>query len=416
LESHRSPLTYVILIIVSIASLGGVIWTSHTISSRDSGGEQFWIEWIGVRAKVVDGVSPYSTLVSARIRSQIGERFSWAPNPEPAYTSPLYSATITLPFTFIANEDFAHSLWLVIQSFVLLGTLLAGIRLVDWKPRWWVFSIFILLILLCPRNVVSWYEGSMTIWVSGLVAAVLIALRGKRYELAGALLALTMIRPQVVILWVALVLLWAGSHRKWGLIIWFLGTLLIMIGIATILVPEWPMEYLRIMWNYGDYYTAGTPGYAFQHWWPGLGRQMGWVLSGILVLILFIEWRVVLRRDFRWFLWTSYLTITVSQWIGIPTSIDAHLLLNIPLIFVYAMFEERWQRSGKWVGLAGVGIIFAWELWLIYTSFRYSEPTIRLGLMFPVPLLLLIGLYWVRWWSIRPKRLLSDELRTGEMA
>jgi hypothetical protein len=38
----------------------------------------------------------------------------------------------------------------------------------------------------------------------------------------------------------------------------------------------------------------------------------------------------------------------------------------------------------------------------------------QLNLIFPLPLVLLIGLYWVRWWAVKPRRLLIEELRLSE--
>jgi hypothetical protein len=138
------------------------------------------------------------------------------------------------------------------------------------------------------------------------------------------------------------------------------------------------------------------------------------VLSAFLGIILFVEWWMARRSNFRWFLWTACLTLAISPWIGIPATPDVHLLLSLPLIIVVAMFEERWRKSGKLVVLAFVGLVFVWEWFLVFSTQGDLKANMRLGLMFPVPLLLLVGLYWVRWWTIRPKRLLVDELRDSE--
>jgi hypothetical protein len=38
------------------------------------------------------------------------------------------------------------------------------------------------------------------------------------------------------------------------------------------------------------------------------------------------------------------------------------------------------------------------------------------ALLFPLPLFLIITMYWVRWWAIRPQRLYVEALREGEAA
>ena len=412
---QRSPIIVLIIVLLSIAVFSGGIWTSYKIAAQDAGGGRFWIEWIAVRARVVDGISPYSPTVASRIRNQVTDLFNWAPGPEPAFTSPVIAALVTLPFTLIPDADLAHTSWLVIQFVVIILTILAGMRLSNWKPAWWFLIIILPLILLSLRTSAGWYEGSINIWVTGLVAAVMLAIQGKRYELAGVLLAFTMIQPQVVILWVLFVLIWAGGQRKWSLIFWFASFLLLLGGLAAFMVPDWPLQYLRIIWNLSEYIPPGTPGDAFQEWWPGLGRQLGLALTVILGLILLVEWWLARRSNYRWFLWTACLTLAISPWIGIPITPDAHLLLNVPMIIVIAMIEERWRRNGKWVILISAGLVFAWEWILVFTSLQGAEPGMRMGLIFPAPLLLLLGLFWVRWWTIRPKRLLIDELRESEI-
>ncbi len=414
MNPQRSTAAFLPLVIVCIATLGGIIWASYQIASREGAGGKFWIEWIAIRAKVVDGISPYSITVTNRIQKQVGPLFNWTPSEKPIYNTPLVSAIVTLPFSLISNATIAHTAWHAVQFIVILLTVLAGVRLSRWKPTWWFFTFMVLFFLLSVRTTVSWYEGSMTIWVAGLIAAVLRTIQNRRYELAGILLALTMIQPQVVILFVVFVLIWISSQRRWVLLFWFFSTLLILIGLSVLLVSDWPIQYLRILWNYAKYFATGTPGIAFQTWWPGMGRQLGWALSAFLGMILLIEWWLARRSNFRWFLWTACLTLVITQWIGIPATPDVHILLSLPVVIVVAIYEERWRERGKLVVLAFVGLVFVWE-WILVLSARGDiVSNMRLGLMFPLPLFLLIGLYWVRWWAIHPKRLLVDELRDSE--
>jgi len=414
LNPRRSTVVLVLLVIVCIATLVGTIWASYQIASPEGAGGRFWVEWIAIRAKVVDGISPYSITATNRIQNQVGSLFNWIPADKPIYNAPLISAIVTLPFSLLSNATIAHTAWLTVQFVVILLTILAGIRLSGWKPTWWFFSFLVLLILLSVRTMVSWYEGSMTIWVAGLSAGVLLAIQSKRYELAGILLALTMIQPQVVILFVFFVLIWAGSQRRWALIFWFFSTLLFLIVLSVFFVSDWPIQYLRILWNYAKYFAPGTPGIAFRTWWPGMGRQLGWALSAFLGTLLLIEWWLARRSNFHWFLWTACLTLAITPWIGIPVTPDVHILLSLPVIVVVAMYEERWRERGKLVLLAFLGLMFVWEWLLVFSARGDMGSNVRLGLMFPLPLLLLIGLYWVRWWAIRPKRLLVDELRDSE--
>ena len=180
MESRRSGLYISLLVILGVITLGGSLWMSHQISAKDTGGGRFWIEWIGVRARLVDGYSPYNPIVTTEIHDQVSTLFNWAPGPKPSYNSPLFSAIISLPFALIPDAGWAHTAWFAAQFWVMLLTVLAGTRLVGWKPTWWLFMLISFFILLSLRNSMSWYEGSMMIWVSGLMVWTLHALKGKR--------------------------------------------------------------------------------------------------------------------------------------------------------------------------------------------------------------------------------------------
>jgi Flp pilus assembly protein protease CpaA len=83
-------------------------------------------------------------------------------------------------------------------------------------------------------------------------------------------------------------------------------------------------------------------------------------------------------------------------------------VLVIPLALVFAIVHDRWRRIGNW--LTFLLMLFAFGTpWAI----NYFLPD-RLGAMSQeiiflfLPLFTLIGLYWIRWWAIRPPRILSD--------
>jgi hypothetical protein len=55
-------------------------------------------------------------------------------------------------------------------------------------------------------------------------------------------------------------------------------------------------------------------------------------------------------------------------------------------------------------------------LWLLFANtLTYEGQPIQNPVMFfPLPLFLLIGLYWVRWWAIKPPKLLLEDLQEFE--
>ena len=152
----------------------------------------------------------------------------------------------------------------------------------------------------------------------------------------------------------------------------------------------------------------------FRSLWPGLGKQLGWLITGMSIILLLVEWWLAMKKEFRWFLWTACLTIILSQWIGIPTIPGNYFIMIMPLILVFAMLAERWPNGGQWVAVLITVVLFIWEWALYYIDLTSNTPTMQLNLIIPLPLILLLGLYWVRWWAIKPKRFLIEELRLSE--
>jgi hypothetical protein len=106
------------------------------------------------------------------------------------------------------------------------------------------------------------------------------------------------------------------------------------------------------------------------------------------------------------------LTLAVTPLLGIPVIPQDYVLLFFPLILFLSILAERWPRLGRW-GVAGfmLSVVFV-GFWLITASLFVTGASTAvagvLALVFPV--FLMLGLYWMRWWAVRPPRTWSDSL------
>ena len=136
-------------------------------------------------------------------------------------------------------------------------------------------------------------------------------------EIAGVLLAFTTIQGQSLIVFYIFLLYWVIRNRRWNVTIWFLITIILLSASSLLFIPSWILEYLRLMIQHPAYAPYSTPGRALAElWFPLFGIRIGWILSGILGLILLMEWRNAESHSFRVFLWLVSLSILCSQWIG----------------------------------------------------------------------------------------------------
>jgi 4-amino-4-deoxy-L-arabinose transferase-like glycosyltransferase len=83
-------------------------------------------------------------------------------------------------------------------------------------------------------------------------------------------------------------------------------------------------------------------------------------------------------------------------------------VLIIPLALVFAIVHDRWRRLGNVLTILLMLLIFIlpWTLYLFAVN-RFGTIAHEIIFLF-LPLSTLIGLYWIRWWAIRPPRILSD--------
>ena len=413
MNQSRSLLTSIGLIVV-LGVIVGLVWGNHQFAEKNVYGEGFFIQWTAINSMVSNGDSPFSSPVTELLREVVGSQDGFAEGAPARYLSPLYSGIIVLPFALIGNYLLAFALWRTAQLIAFFVILLIGLKITGWRPAWYIFLLFSFINLISYHILAAWLDGGLFIWAALFLALAFLAIRNHWNEVGGVFLALAAVQPQMTILVVVFTLIWAGSKRRRTLILWFVMTLVLLSILGSFLVSDWIVQYLRLVFNFSENFPPGTPRALFSQLWPGLGNQLGWLMSAVLGVILILEIWLALRKDFRHFLWTACLVMVISQWIGIPSVPGNYSALILPLILISAMLAERWNRGGQWAAVLLSLIVFTWEWALFYIDITGSHPGTQLNLLLPLPLVLLVGLYWVRWWAIKPKGMLLEELRLAE--
>lgn len=400
-----------LVVLLVVAALVGLTVINFRYASQNPGGNDFLVHWVGTRMFLTEGVSPYSDEAALEIQTMVYGRAARPGEHELRVAYPLYSVVVFLPFALIQDFTWARAAWMTVLELGLVLLSYFSMRLIRWRPGALMLGAFFLFS-------VTWYHalrplilGNAVILVALGVVATLLAMRNNLDELAGVLLALTTIKPQVVVLAVVLIVLWSLVQRRWKVVFWFFGTLLFLVGLSFLLLPDWLRQNVAEILRYPGYNPPGTPGAALASFWPAIGKRLGYALTGVLALFLLVEWAIARRLSFRMFLWTFCLTLTISQWIGVQTDPGNFIVLMPVLTLVFAGIQGRWKRLGTvWVILAmlfvGGGL---WALFLATLENSY-QPIQSPLMFFPLPLFLFVMLYWVRWWAMRPPAAWVDEI------
>jgi hypothetical protein len=366
------------------------VFTSHYPGAND-----FFSRWKGAEVFWREGLDPYSEETTLAIQEGIYGRPA-LPDEDPGpFAYPLYTVFLVAPLLPLSYA-WAEAIWLVILQFSLISGVLLSLVLVDWRlPRW--------LVVLTALWSVAFYHSARTLFLgqfAGLVffwtVGVFLTLKTRRDIVAGILLALTTIKPQMSFLLIPALLIWGVGQRRWRFLGSFVGTMAILLGASFLLLPGWLGEFVAQVLRYPSYTDIGSPVWILtHHYLPFLGTPGEVVISALLLLYLVIECRHLLRvqADSERFLWLMGLILLVTNLVVLRTATTNYVVLYIPLFFVLKIAADRLPKAQLWLALFYLfSLVGLWALFLATVQGDYESPIMYL----PLPLLLLFGLLWAK--------------------
>ncbi len=400
-----------LLVVVILLSVGALVLLTRVnlaVDQQLNPGNDFVSHWVSLREFLQKGTNPYGDTAAQLAQKQAYGRLA-RPGEDPLrITSPLYSVVVYLPFVMIPQYAMAQAIWMTILELALVGLALLSVRLAGWRPGLVGMAVFGFFSLLWFHSVWPLLNANIMILLALAFTGALAAIKSGLDEVAGMLLAFTTIRLPVFALALIFIVIWSATHRRSRIITWLFGVWFLLVAFALLLMPNWLLELARQLLNPVNLQTVSTLPATLAYWLPAMGSRLGWALTGLVVVVLAVEWFVAARAEFRGFYWTVCLTLVLSQWVSLPTGPQNFIVLLPMLALVFAMLEERWPRGGRAItGLSMLGLFAG--LWaLYYNGLGTGQPQPNLALFLPLPAYLLVTLYWVRWWAVRPPTVWFD--------
>ena len=396
----------IVLSLISIIVASLLIWINFRFASENPGGNDFLVHWVGTRAILLEGRSPYSDETALQIQTLAYGRQAIEGEHELRVAYPLYSTVLFFPFALIQNFNFARSIWMTFNEGLLILSVVICLRLLGWKIG------FISLLALIIFNL-SWYHGirplingNAVIVISFLIIALLLCIKHKADELAGVLLAFATIKPQLLVLPICFITIWALHQQRMKIIGWFFITLMFLSISSALLLPDWIFQNLREVLRFAEYNPPGTPASVLGGIFPSYGRRLGYGLSVISAVILIFEWWLARKADFNRFLWTSLFTLAVGQWVGFMTDPGNYIILLPGILMAFSIIDRKWKMKGRIINIFIAIFIFisTWIIFLLTIQQSY-QPIQSPVLIFIMPGISIILLYWIRWWVKKPNQL-----------
>ena len=409
MENWRDILRIFIVLILVVGAIAGLVYANTNFLSSVHAPDEFMVLWEGTHAFAKEGNNPYLRKVSNTVDRELRQDIA-DPDIRQRYTSfqyPLYSTLFVIPFALMDYET-ARIAWMTLLELCLVATALMSLRLLNWSSSLFTSIALVLFSIL-------WYYGARAVIVgqiSALVALLMILalwfIQQGQDVVAGVLLAFSMIKPQMALPLIIFLALWSISTNRRDLLLSTSASLGVLILAFIVLMPNWPMEMLA-QWVTSPYLV--NPGSALgllASKLPGIQPQLNIFLHALALIYLFIEWFLAWGKEDRRFLYAALVTLTVAQFLILPTN-TTNMTVLVPVLFaIFQVWRERWKWGGRflmWLSL----VLILLGLWAIFinTSTGIVEPTI---LYLITPFLSLLGLWWIRYWFTQPPRVYVEDL------
>ncbi len=388
--------------------LAGVLFVlgsaNYRMANQFPGGNDFLPRWVGARAWLQRGQSPYDPQVTQEAQRliygrpadpQAGEDIAHFAYPLPAML--FFAPSGLLPY------GQARAVWMTVIEICLVLLAIIGMSLSHWRPRLWLQAVLLLFVVLSYHGLRTVIAGQFAALEAVLMTGSLLAIQRRQDPLAGVLLGLSIAKPQMPVLLIPFVLLWAVRSGRLSVAGWTIATGAGLIGLSIALIPDWPLQWLRQLLEYPSYTVVGPPISVLAGVIPEVQTAATLILAFMLLAYLIWEWLQASIRQERGFQWTAAVTITVTNLVALRTATTNFVVLFPALILVFAAWHERWGRRGSLVVLLAILVLFIglWALFLSTLQGNRESPVMYL----PLPLLTLAGLWWSRWWYVRQMRL-----------
>jgi hypothetical protein len=381
-------LSFALLVLALIA---GQSWFTYRIfTSRFPGGNDFYARWSNGCALVWTGENPYSEAVA--LRTQIGMHGRPARPGEDlaAFSYPLYALFFFWPLCFVRAYPLVQAIWMTLMLYALLAGVILTARVARWRPPAWLWWVTLVWAVLNYPHTRALILGQMATLVFLALAAALWALMEERDDLAGALLAVATIKPQMSFLLAPWILWWAAWRGRWRVWRGFGLAMALLAGISFLLVPTWLADFLAGVRNYDV--VAGILNYRSLTWivtshFLQLGPAAETVGVGAFALYALLEAWKGRRAEWKDFLWTTGLLLILTHFIVPRTATTHYTMLLLPLFAWFVRLQEKLGRQARWVvvGIEAALLVGQWAIFL--ATVQGSRETALIYLPFPLLML-----------------------------
>lgn len=406
MKSKRNEIFQSLLFVLTVFGLLALFEVNLRLLPPPKFPTDFLIGWAGTRWFIYNGWSPYDQKTTQGINEMAYGGDSLPDERPGVFLFPFYSVFLFSPFALVKDFKVASALWLTVSQFLILATLILSVRLSVWRPSKWLWGGLLLFVFTWYHTLRPMIRLDYSLFSAFFLVLTLWMIHKRHDGLAGLLLVFAGFEPVMSLLPWVLITLWGISQKRWVLVLSPIIAVGLLSAAAAIFMPNWIVAYVR-----QNIYAILTlphpsPGEILAQWLPGVGIQIGWVLTVVAVTLLIVEGYALWGKDLRRLVWSVFLSFILLPLIGIHVDIEGYYLMLPAICLVLSVWHQRWGRLAPW--LMGIFLLLlsvgVWAL-VLDLARRSISPDVDARLVLFCPLLVLMGMIWVRWYAIRPAKL-----------
>lgn len=386
----------VILFLVASATL-------ITVNFNLKGGGDFYVHWVASRGFIFEKIDPYGAEVPARVQGLVYGRAVKAGEEPYILTTPFHLLLFYFPFALFSDPLTARAIYTWLLQLTLIPLALLSLRLTDWEVPLKFGVFFAALGAFNFYSVQAIYEASPVLILGLIYTGILFALRAELDELAGALIAVSLYYWEVGAPFLLLIAFRMYYEKRTRVLNGFLMLLIVSLAVSFLLYSNWVIPFFRATVNNLRAGFGYNMRIILRDMFPAQGTWIAWGIIVVLFVALAYEWSIARGSDFRRFYWAACLSIAAAPLLGFRSEMENLAVLIIPLALIFAIVHDRWQSIADFLTLLLMLFVFLiWALSLL--PFKIAQDMTFLFM----PLFTVVGLYWIRWWAIRPPRIWTD--------
>lgn len=333
-------------------------------------GNDFYPLWLTAR-EALRGRDPYSPEMTREIQAGLfGRTLDRPGDPKDLrmFAHPAFTLLLIWPAAEMRFEAARIVLGILLLA-ITLASVLLWFDVLAWSVRWpWIWAAVLLALCSYPA-LEGLYAEQLGLVVAFLLAAGIVALQRGRLLLAGVLIALAWMKPQITVLVTCYLLTWSFFQLKARrrLLAGFFATFGLLVGAALLVWPRWIQDWMRVLLHYHAYSEPSLLGGVLTSL---LGAGAAGPLTALLTVIAIIACTALAWANRRVTAHTPRFALTLSILLVMTTiailpgqAIYDHVILLPGILIVIRRWPDLRSAGRPATILLGIGtllLIWPW--------------------------------------------------------